>query len=95
MGCIVADPWASYPDLEVSVESQEVEGDVVRTRLTISGTDWGSGVMWYPPTGRRVRFEAEFVDRFSGGLLVEYRGRADTGGLLRQLGLPRQHRALA
>ena len=80
-------PRASYyPDLEVSVESQEAEGDVVRTRLTISGTDRGSGVMWYPPTGRRVSFEAEFVDRFSGGLLVEHAGRVETEGLLRQLG---------
>ena len=49
---IVSDLWASYPDLEVSVVSQEAEGDVVRTRLVLSGTDRGSGVMWYPPTGR-------------------------------------------
>ena len=61
-------------------------GDLVRTQLTISGTDRGSGVMWYPPTGRHVSLEAEFVDRFSGGLLVEHAGRADTEGLLRQLG---------
>jgi predicted ester cyclase len=86
MGRIVADLWASYPDLEVSVEGQEAEGDVVRTRLVLSGTDRSSGVMWYPPTGRRVSFEAEFVDRFSGGLMVEHAGRADTEGLLRQLG---------
>jgi hypothetical protein len=39
----VADLWASYPDLEVSVEGQEAEGDVVRTRLVLSGTDRGRG----------------------------------------------------
>jgi predicted ester cyclase len=83
---IVSDLRASYPDLSVSVEGQETEGDLVRTRLTISGTDRGSGVMWYPPTGRPVSFEVEFVDRFSGGLLVEHAGRADTERLLRQLG---------
>jgi predicted ester cyclase len=83
---IVSELRASYPDLSVSVEDQETEGDLVRTRLTISGTDRGSGVMWYPPTGRHVSFEAVFVDRFSGGLLVEHAGRADTEGLLRQLG---------
>jgi predicted ester cyclase len=82
---IVSDLRASYPDLSVSVEGQETESDLVRTRLTISGTDRGSGVMWYPPTGRPVSFEAEFVDRFSGGLLVEHAGRADTERLLRQL----------
>ena len=83
---IVADLWATYPDLEVSVEGQEAEGDVVRTRLVLSGTDRGSGVMWYPPTGRRVSFEAEFTDRFRGGELVEHTGWVDTEGLLRQLG---------
>ncbi len=62
----------------------------MRTRLTISGTDGGSGVMWYPPMGQRVSFAAEFVDRFSGGLLVEHVGRADTERLLRLLGYHRE-----
>ena len=42
---IVSELRASYPDLSVLVEGQETEGDLVRTRLTISGTDRGSGVM--------------------------------------------------
>jgi hypothetical protein len=66
MGRVVADLWATYPNLEVSVEGQEVEGNVVRTRLVLSGTDWSRGVMWYPPTGRWVNFEAEFANRFRG-----------------------------
>lgn len=86
MGRFVSDLWASYPDLEVSVEGQEAEGNIVRTRLVLSGTDRGGGVMWYPPTGRRVSFEAEFTDRFRGGELVEHTGWVDTEGLLRQLG---------
>jgi predicted ester cyclase len=90
MGRIVADVWASYPDLEVSVEGQETEGDLVRTRLLISGTDRSSGVMWYPPTGRWVTFEAEFADRFRGGELVQHTGWVDTEGLLRQLGHHRE-----
>jgi predicted ester cyclase len=87
---IVADLWASYPDLEVSVVSQEAEGDVVRTRLVLSGTDRSSGVMWYPPTGRWVSFEAEFTDRFRGDELVEHTGWVDTEGLPRQLGHHRE-----
>jgi predicted ester cyclase len=86
----VADLWASYPDLEVSVEGQEAEGEVVRTRLVLSGTDRSSGVMWYPPTGRWVSFEAEFADRFRGGELVEHTGWVDSEGLLRQLGHRRE-----
>jgi predicted ester cyclase len=83
---LITDLWASYPDLSVSVEDQEAEGDLVRTRLFLSGTDRGSGVMWFPPTGRSVGFKAEFVDRFRGGKLVEHAGEADTEELLRQLG---------
>jgi predicted ester cyclase len=83
---VFADLWASYPDLSVRIEGQEAKGNLVRTRLAISGTDRGRGVMWYPPTGRRVSFCAEFADRFSGGLLVEHAGEADTDGLLEQLG---------
>lgn len=86
----VADLWASYPGLEVSVVSQEAEGNVVKTRLVLSGTDRGSGVMWYPPTGRWVSFEAEFTDRLRGGELVEHTGWVDNEALLRQLGHHRE-----
>ena len=75
----------SFPDLVVSVEGQEAERDLVRTHLTLWGTDRG-GVMWYPPTGRRVAFSAVFEDRFWGGRLVEHGGSTDTEGLLRHLG---------
>lgn len=79
--------WKSYPDLTVSIEDQRAGGDLVRTRLVLSGTDRG-GVLWYPPTGRRATFTAEFTDRFLKGRLIEHSGEADTEDLLRQLGLP-------
>jgi hypothetical protein len=83
---VISDLRRSYPDLAVSIEGQEADDDLVRTRVVLSGTDMG-GVLWYPPTGRRATFAAEFVDRFSDGRLVEHSGEADTEGLLRQLGL--------
>lgn len=83
----------SFPDLMVSVEGQEADYDLVRTRLNLSGTDCGSGVMWYPPTGRRAAFSATFEDRFSGGQLVEHGGSTDTEGLLWQLGHHEQGRS--
>ncbi len=87
---VFTDLWRSYPDLAVSIEDQEAEDDVVRTRVVLSGTDRG-GVLWYPPTGRHATFTAEFVDRFSGGRLIEHSGEADTEGLLCQLGLTEAH----
>lgn len=83
---VFSDLWRSYPDLTVSIQDQKAENDLVTTRLTLSGTDKG-GVLWYPPTGRRVTFTADFVDRFADGKLVEHSGEADTEGLLKQLGL--------
>jgi predicted ester cyclase len=83
---VLTDLRRSYPDLAVSIEGQEADEDLVRTRVVLSGTD-GGGVLWYPPTGRHATFAAEFVDRFSDGRLVEHSGEADTEGLLRQLGL--------
>jgi predicted ester cyclase len=84
---ILRDLLTSFPDLEVSIDEQRAEGDLVSTYLTLSGTDRG-GVLWYPPTGRSATFSARFVDRFSGGELVEHGGETDTEGLMRQLGLP-------
>jgi predicted ester cyclase len=84
---VISDLRRSYPDLAVSIEGQEADEDLVRTRVVLTGTD-GGGVLWYPPTGRRATFAAEFVDRFSGGRLVEHSGEADTESLLHQLGLP-------
>jgi predicted ester cyclase len=77
----------TFPDLQVSVEEQSVEGASVTTRCTLRGVDRG-GVLWYPPTEKRVAFAAVYTDRFSGGMLVEHRGRSDTAGLVEQLGLP-------
>ena len=76
-----------FPDLELSIEDQSANGDTVTTRCELSGTDEG-GVLWYPPTGKRVAFHVVYVDRFREGKLVEHQGKMDTTGLLKQLGFP-------
>ncbi len=78
---------SSFQDLRFVLEDQRAEGDTVVTRWTMGGTDRG-GVLWYPPTGRAATFGGAYTDRFSEGRLVEHWGESDTGGLLRQLGLP-------
>ncbi len=82
----VAELRRTFPDLRVSIEEQDAQGDTVTTRCALCGTDRG-GLLWYPPTGRRATFAATYIDRFSGGALVEHWGESDTGSLLEQLGL--------
>ena len=83
----IADIRRTFPDLRVSIEEQETEGDMVTTRCVLHGTDRG-GLLWYPPTGRRAIFAVKYTDRFSDGVLVEHWGGSDTGSLLEQLSLP-------
>ena len=79
----------SFPDLAVSIEEQEADYNLVRTRLKLSGTDRG-GVLWFRPTGRHATFSAHFEDRFRGGKVAQHDGNTDTEGLLRQLGHPEE-----
>lgn len=83
----VAGLRSTFPDLCVSVEEQDTEGETVMTRCVLRGTDRG-GLLWYPPTGRGATFAVKYTDRFSEGVLVEHWGESDTGSLLEQLGLP-------
>jgi len=82
----IVDLHHTFPDLSLSIEEQNADGDTVRTRCAFSGTDRG-GVLWYPPTGKHATFTGAFTDRFSEGRLAEHRGGIDMADLLEQLGL--------
>src|SRR5881275_1483164 len=65
-----------FPDLEIVVEEQVVEGDRVASRWTARGTN----------RGRRVTLTGITISRFDDGKIVEDWGYSDTVDLLRQLG---------
>src|SRR5947209_5790891 len=65
-----------FPDLEIKVEEQVVEGDRVASRWTARGTN----------RGRRVTLRGITISRFEDGKIVEDFGYSDTVDLLRQLG---------
>jgi predicted ester cyclase len=65
-----------FPDLEIKVEEQVVEGDRVASRSTLRGTN----------RGRRVTLRGITIRRFEDGKIVEDFGYSDTVDLLRQLG---------
>ena len=75
----------AFPDANITVEDQLVEGDRVVTRWTGRGTQTGE-FMDMPPSGKRVAVPGIQIDRFSGGKIVEEWTLFDQLGMLQQLG---------
>ena len=75
----------ALPDLVATEEDIVAEGDTVVMRLTVEGTQVGP-LLGIPATGRRVRWDAVDVYRFSNGKIVEEWAADDTTAILYQLG---------
>ena len=78
--------YDAFPDLQFTVHDVIVEGDKAVGRFTLTGTFKGA-FMGIPPNNKKITSWAIEIDRFAGGKLVEYWGRADTLGLMQQLGV--------
>jgi predicted ester cyclase len=79
----------AFPDVDDQVAEQVCEGDVVFTRLHITGTQLGP-YLGAPPSGQRAVWTAVGIDRFRGGQVVHRTALFDVTDLMRQLG----HRVL-
>ena len=82
----------AFPDADITIEDQLVEGDRVVTRWTGRGTQTGE-FMEMPPSGKKVAVSGVQINRFSGGKIVEEWTLFDQLGMLQQLGAvpaPRQ-----
>jgi len=75
----------AFPDANITIEDQLVEGDRVVTRWTGRGTQTGE-FMEMPPSGKKVVVLGVQIDRFSGGKIVEEWTLFDQLGMLQQLG---------
>ena len=84
---IVATLRSAFPDVRFTVEAMVAEGDLVATRVTMTGTHRGAfgGI---EPTGRPVRRKEMLMHRVAGGKLVEGWSLPDRKGLLDQLQAP-------
>ena len=72
-------------NMSIRVEQQAVEGDVVTSRFTVSGSVYG----------KRVEFGGITISRFEDGKIVEDWSVNDTVSMLRQVGLLRSLLLLA
>jgi predicted ester cyclase len=76
---------AAFPDLHYTVDFQIVQGDLVASRFTATGTHLGA-FQGFPPTGRRVTYTGIDIARIVDGQIAEGWVNYDALGLLEQLG---------
>jgi len=76
----------AFPDVEATIDRQEVEEDLVHTWVTFRGTHTGP-LMDIPATGRRTTVEVLITDRIADGMIVESWSEWDPDDLMRQLGV--------
>lgn len=75
----------AFPDLTYRVDLQIVQGELVATRFTATGTHTGT-FQDIPPTGRRVTYTGIDMNRIIDGRIVEAWVNYDALGLLQQIG---------
>jgi predicted ester cyclase len=75
----------AFPDTHMTIEDLIVEGDKVVGRYTMTGTHKGA-YMGIPPTNKKLTMSVIEIDRFVGGKCVESWLKADTLGMMQQLG---------
>jgi len=78
--------YNAFPDLHFTIDDMVVEGDKVAVRITLTGTHKGE-FMGHPPTNKKLTLWEITIFRVAGGKFVEGWERADTLGLMQQLGL--------
>ena len=79
---------SAFPNMEFEVGDMIAEGDLVATRMTMSGTQEGE-FMGMPATGKSMRVQAMEFLRLANGKVVEHWGVTDQAGMMEQLGVAR------
>jgi predicted SnoaL-like aldol condensation-catalyzing enzyme len=77
---------AAFPDVQFITEYQVAEGDMVVTYYTAHATQTGP-LGPIPATHRSAAIAGVYLDRISGGQIVESWSLFDSLGLLQQLGV--------
>lgn len=82
--------WAAgiaevFPDLQLTVEDEVIQGDKVAVRMTVSGTQEGE-FEGLPPTGTHVEVPAFKLFHLEDDRIAEFWYLGDGLGMLEQLG---------
>jgi predicted ester cyclase len=76
----------AFPDVEATIDEQDVDGDWVHTWTTYRGTQTGP-LMDITATGRHATVSVHTIDRVVNGKIVESTVDWDPQDLFRQLGV--------
>lgn len=80
--------FTAFPDMHIKVNFIMVEGDLVTTQITTSGTNTGP-IYGHKPTNKKIVINGVDIVRIKNGKVEEHWGYAEEGKLLTQLGLIR------
>ena len=84
---LVSEFREAFPDLEVTIERQIVEGDQLASYTTFRGTHRGV-LRGFQPTGQSVTMKGMCITDFVDGKVVNETVLYDQADILRQLGGP-------
>ena len=77
--------WTAFPDLRYRPGEAIVDGDLVATHFTATGTDEG-GFLGEEPTGKPMTLDGVLILRVNCGKIVELWAESDIIGVMAQLG---------
>jgi predicted ester cyclase len=80
---------STYPDLHLTVGHQIAEGELVATRLTMTGTHRGGWPTGAKPANRLIQISAVNINRIRNGLIVEHDGAANELAAFLEIGVVR------
>lgn len=78
---------AAVPDSRHTVETQVIEGDMIASVCTVTGTQTGQ-FFDVRPTGKPVSYTVLMVDRIHDGVIVQHWALPDLMSIFRQVGKP-------
>ena len=76
----------AFPDMHMTVEHRVVEGDLISTRWTVTGTHDGP-LGDHDATGKKIEIAGQIIMRFEGTRIAEEWEVFDEVGMLKQIGV--------
>jgi predicted SnoaL-like aldol condensation-catalyzing enzyme len=78
--------FQAIPDVRTTINMMVAEGDLVFVYSTYTGTHTGNGLLGFPSTGNKVKYDVVDMFRLRDGKLCEHWDVADTKAIFTQIG---------